>query len=156
MERTYDLSDCIPPDIAEEIRINGKENDEQHVYRIAKRGSVSKIEFMGSYEECLYENRPFKGDLSLIGSYSTSCFLTPQYPQKFLGYLKARLFKKYPHPIIIHGYTICGLSQLTKDRIPGYSQDDHVDWWIYKGKIDEVVTAYKVYEDYGQEGTRDV
>lgn len=41
-----------------------------------------------------------------------SRYLTPKHPQKFLGYLKTRLFKKYPHPVIIQGNTIYGLSQL--------------------------------------------
>lgn len=154
MEKTNDLSDCIPVALVNEIRKNGKEQNNQHVYRVAKRGKISEIEFMGSYEETLCEGRAFKGDLNLIGSYSTSCYLSPKHPVKFLGFLKARLFKKYPCPIIIHGNTICGLSQLTKERIPDHLEEDHVDWWIYKGNFDKLLTAFSIADPHMWEGVK--
>lgn len=147
MKETKDLADCIPLKIAEEIRKNGKEQEGQHVYRIAKRGIINDIAFMGSYEETLFENRPFKKDLNDIGSYSTSCYLTLKHPRKFLGFLKARLFKQYPHPIIIHGNTICGLSQLTKERRTEDQEGDHVDWWIYKGSFNTLVQTFAPVEE---------
>ncbi len=147
MEATKDLADCIPEYLVEKIRKNGKEQDEQHVYRVAKRGIISNVEFMGSYEETLFEKRPFKGNLEEIGSYSTSCYLTLKYPIKFLRYLKASLFKKYPHPTIIQGNTVCGLSQLTKERIPDYEKEDHIDWWIYKDNFDKLVQSFTFVEE---------
>lgn len=148
MEGTKDLADCIPEYLVTEIKKNGKEQNGQHVYRVAKRGIINDIAFMGSYEETFYENRPFKGDLGEIGSYSTSCYLSTKYPEKFLGFLKAKLFKNYPHPVIIHGYTICGLSQLTTERLPDYSHEDHVDWWIYKGTFDRLIQTFTYVEEY--------
>ena len=142
MERTKDLADCIPEYLIEKIRKNGMEQDKQHVYRVAKRGIISSVDFMGSYEETLFEKRPFKGDLNEIGAYSTSCYLTLKYPIKFLGYLKAKLFKKYPHPTIIQGNTICGLSQLTKERILDNQEEDHIDWWIYKDSFDILTQTF--------------
>ena len=38
MEVTKDLADCIPENLVEEIRKNGIEQNEQYVYRVAKRG----------------------------------------------------------------------------------------------------------------------
>ena len=148
MERTKELSDCIPKNIANEIKRHGKEQDGQHVYRVAKRGTINEIAFMGSYEEVLYENRKFTKDLNEIGSYSTSCYLSPKHPSKFLGFLKAKLFKKYPYPRIIHGNTICGLSQLTKERIPDYLEEDHIDWWIYKESFEKIIQAFTYVEEY--------
>ena len=146
------FSDCIPSDLVKKIIINGKEQNNQHVYRVAKRGKITDVEFMGTYEETLYEQRNCDKDLTEIGSYSTSCYLTPKNPRKFLKFLKRSLFKKYPHPIIIHGNTICGLSQLTKERILDYPDEEHIDWWIYKGSFDELVKEFKVFEDFNQEG----
>lgn len=145
MKGTTDLADCIPQTIAIKIRENGKEQDYQPVYRIAKRGIINEIAFMGSYEETLFENRKFKGDLDEIGSYSTSCYLSTKYPRKFLGYLKEKLFKKYPYPIIIQGSTICGLSQLTIERLPNYNEEDHVDWWIYKDCFDIIKQSFTIF-----------
>ena len=152
MKKVNKLSTCIPPDLVEEIIRNGREQDDQHVYGVAKRGKIDNVEFMGSYEEILYEKRTFKEDLSLIGSYSTSCSLTLKGPRKFLRFLKAGLFKTYTHPIIIHGNTICGLSQLTKERIPDYPDKEHVDWWIYQDSFDKLIKEFKVFEDFNQEG----
>ena len=145
MEGTKDLADCIPKDLMEKIRKCGKEQNEQHVYRVAKRGIINEIAFMGSYEEAIFDNRNFKDDLNEIGSYSTSCYLSTKYPIKFLGYLKEKLYKKYPCPIIIQGSTICGLSQLTIERLPDYPQEDHIDWWIYKGSIDMLKQIFTIY-----------
>lgn len=88
MARTNTLSNYIPPKLIDEIWANGKENSNQHVYRVAKYGTINEVTFMGSYEECLYEKREFKEDKTEIGSYSTSCYITPKYPQKFLKCLK--------------------------------------------------------------------
>lgn len=146
MEGTKDLADCIPENLVKEIRKNGIEQDEQHVYRVAKRGSIDEIAFMGSYEETLFENRNFNDDLNEIGSYSTSCYLSTKYPEKFLGFLKAKLYKKYPHPNIIHGYTICGLSQLTTERLSNCPEEDHIDWWIYRGSFNKLIQTFALYE----------
>ena len=145
MEETKDLADCIPKELVEEIRKNGKEQEAQHVYRVAKHGIINDEAFMGSYEEALSEGRSFNKDLTGIGSYSTSCYLTTRCPEKFLKLLKARHFDKYPQPKIIQGYTICGLSQLTKERNPN-SEEDHIDWWIYKGCFDKLTQVFTYYE----------
>lgn len=142
MEDTKAFSDCIPENLVEEIQKNGKEQYSQRVYRVAKRGIIDDVTFMGSYDEALFENRPFKEDLREIGSYSTSCYLSTKYPKKFLGYLKAKLFKKYPCPMLIQGYTICGLSQLTIERLPDCPQEDHIDWWIYKNSFDKLLCVF--------------
>ena len=147
MEETKDLADCIPENLVEEIRKNGIEQNEQHVYRVAKRGIINDVAFMGSYEETLFENRPFKKDLNKIGSYSTSCYLSAKYPKIFLGYLKRKYFKKYPCPTIIQGYTICGLSQLTIQRLPDYPQEDHIDWWIYKDSFNSLIQNFSLVEE---------
>lgn len=55
-------------------------------------------------------------------------------------------FNKYGISYIIHGNTICGLSQLTKERISGYKDIDHVDWWIYKGNFKELEKNFKFYD----------
>lgn len=146
MEETKDFADCIPKGLVEEIRKNGKEQESQCVFRVAKRGIINDIMFAGSYEETLLENRRFKGDLNEIGSYSTSCYLSTKCPEKFLGFLKAKLFKQYPCPNIVQGCTVCGLSQLTRDRLPNYLEDDHIDWWIYKGSFDKLIKAFTFYE----------
>ena len=145
MEETKDLADCIPKELVEEIRKNGKEQEAQHVYRVAKHGIINDEAFMGSYEEALSEGRSFNKDLTDIGSYSTSCYLTTKCPEKFLKLLKARHFDKYPQTKIIQGYTICGLSQLTKERNPN-SEEDHIDWWIYKGCFDKLTQVFTYYE----------
>lgn len=147
MEETKGFADCIPGNIVREIQINGKEQVGQHVYRVAKRGIIDNTTFMGSYEEALFENRPFKKDLCDIGSYSTSCYLTLKYPLKFLRFLKAKYYKRYPHPAIIHGNTICGLSQLTRERKLENKEEDHVDWWIYKNSLGKLITSFSFVDE---------
>lgn len=147
MKGTKDLADCIPKELAIKIRENGREQDYQPVYRVAKRGIIDEIAFMGTYEEYLFDNRNFNKDLNEIGSYSTSCYLSTKYPKKFLGYLKERLYKKYPYPIIIQGSTICGLSQLTIERLPDCLEEDHIDWWIYKDCSEELIQSFTVVEE---------
>ncbi len=34
MKRISNLADCIPSELIEEIYMNGKEQDDQHVYRV--------------------------------------------------------------------------------------------------------------------------
>lgn len=38
------------------------------------------------------------------------------------------------------------VSQLTKERISGYKDIDHVDWWIYKGNFKELEKNFKFYD----------
>lgn len=147
MRETKDLADCIPEELVIEIRKKGKEHIYHPIYRVAKHGVINDIVFMGSYEETLSENRHFNGNLKEIGAYSTSCYLSTKHPKKFLGYLKAKYFKKYPCPMIIKGCTICGLSQLTKERIPDYPENDHIDWWIYKGSFDKLIQSFTIVPD---------
>lgn len=147
MKETKDLADCIPEELVIEIRKNGREHNYQPVYRVVKRGIINDIAFMGSYEETLSENRQFNGSLNEIGSYSTSCYLSTKYPKKFLKYLKAKYFKKYPCPMIMKGSTICGLSQLTVERMPDYLEKDHIDWWIYKGSFDKLIQTFTIIPD---------
>lgn len=154
MEKTYDLADCIPKELIEEIRINGKEQYDQLVYRVAKRGIIDEIAFMNSFDECLYENRENNNDLNDIGSYSTSCYTTPKHPQKFLKCLKKKHFDKFPQPSIILGNTICGLSQQTAKRKAEYPYKEHIDWWIYKNSFKEVCSAFSFFEDIKQEGLK--
>lgn len=147
MGKTKELSDCIPESLVAKIMQNGKEQSDQHVYRVAKNGRINNdVTFMGTYEESLHEGRPFDKDRDEIGSYSTSCYLTLKRPRKFLKLLKKKYFDKYPQPGIIHGYTICGLSQLTRERIPDY-EDDHVDWWIYKDSFCQLFQSFHYVED---------
>jgi len=151
MESIYNLSACIPAELVDEIRKNGKEWDDRHVYRVAKRGEIDEIGFLNSYEEALYDNRSCEDDLTEIGTYSTSCYLTPKRPRKFMKFLKKKFFESYPQPIIIHGNTICGLSQITKERILDYPDDEHIDWWIYQGSYDKLIVEFEVFEEFGSE-----
>jgi len=41
---------------------------------------------------------------------------------------------------------------LTKERILDYPDEEHIDWWIYKGSFDELMKEFKVFEDFNQEG----
>ncbi len=148
MEKTHNLADCIPENLIEEIKINGKEQYNQLVYRAAKRGKIDEIAFMNSFDEYNYENRENNNDLNDIGSYSTSCYTTPKHPQKFLKCLKKKYFNKYPQPCIILGHTICGLSQRTKERKPEYPNKEHIDWWIYKDGFEEICSAFKFFENW--------
>ncbi len=147
MERTWNLEDCIPQELKEEIYANGEEHYEQHVYRVAKCGTINEATFWSSYEEYKYEKGKTKLDEKEIGSYSTSCYISPKSPQKFLKLLKKKHHDKYAHPIIIHGKTICGLSQLTKERIPRYKDKEHIDWWIYKGSYDKLEEEFEEFEE---------
>ncbi len=145
MEKISNLADCIPPELVEEIYKNGKEHNDQHVYRVAKYGIINEIAFLGTYEECIYEKRENRYNINEIGTYSTSCYITPKMPQKFLCNLKRKHFKKFPHPIIIHGNTICGLSQLTIER-DSSSNEEHIDWWIYKDSFQKLQETFEVYD----------
>lgn len=146
MKRISKLADCIPSELIEEIYTNGKEQNEQHVYRVSKSGIIDETTFWSSYEEFQQEHREIKGDTKEIGLYSTSCYLSPKTPKKFLNFLKKKYHEQYPRPTLIHGNTICGLSQLTKERISNYKDIDHVDWWIYKGSFKKLEKSFKTYD----------
>jgi hypothetical protein len=151
MDRGSNLADCIPQELIKDIYRNGKEQNEQHVYRVSKSGIINESTFWCSYEEYQYEDRKSKKSPDEIGLYSTSCYLSPKSPEKFLNFIKRRYHEQYPHPILIHGNTICGLSQLTKDRIPNYKDKDHVDWWIYKGNFEKIKNNFEICEQYKEE-----
>ena len=146
MDRVSNLSDCIPEELIEDIYINGKEQSDQHVYRVSKSGIIDETTFWCSYEEYQHEHREIKKSSDIIGLYSTSCYLSPKHPKKFLNFLKKKYHKQYPRPTLIHGNTICGLSQLTRNRILDYKEKDHVDWWIYKGNFEILKDSFEIYE----------
>ena len=145
------FSSTIPTLVQEDILSKGTENSFCHVYRVAKYGELNEVTFLNSFEESIYENRKPKIDISnIVGSFSTSCYLSIFVPKKFMNFLKARYRKKYPKVQIIEGYTVCGLSQLTCERIPDYPEKDHVDWWIYKDSLNEVANRFTFIEDGGE------
>lgn len=49
--------------------------------------------------------------------------------------------------MIMKGSTICGLSQLTVERMPDYLEKDHIDWWIYKGSFDKLIQTFTIIPD---------
>lgn len=144
------LSSKIPGLDQQRILIHGEENYERKVYRVAKWGVDDSKSFLSSYEEYLLNPDGLsKPDLSEIGGYATSCNSTIKIPKKLLKFLKRKYFNLYPHPIIVVGKTIMGLSQETYRRIPNYSDKTHVDWWIYSGS-ESVLT--KIFEIVDIEG----
>ena len=145
------FSNTIPPLVQEDILSNGTENPHCHVYRVAKYGELNRTTFLNSFEERIYENRKPQIDISnIIGSFSTSCYLSIWGPKKFLNLIKAKYRKKYPRARIIEGYTLCGLSQLTRERIPDYPDKDHVDWWIYEDSLSKVADRFSFVDDGGE------
>lgn len=149
MVDTHKLSNSIPTDIAEKIAANGKENPHQIVYRVAKRGNIDETAFLSTYEEDMLDNGKLREgrDPNNISTYSTSCYLSRKRPQKFLGYLKQQLINIYPHPILMTGRTICGLSQLTAEREPDTPESDHVDWWIYPDYAETIAGSFYPVEE---------
>ncbi|MCD7996353.1 MAG: hypothetical protein LUH21_03870 [Clostridiales bacterium] len=142
-----ELSSNIPPAMKEEILVQGEENFEITVYRVAKWGIDDSRSFLGSYDEYLINpNGSTLPDINEIGGYSTSCNLTPKRPKKILKCLKQKYNKIYPRPVVIVGNPLCGLSQETHKRIPNYKDKTHVDWWIYLGSDQILSNSFKLYE----------
>lgn len=146
-----ELSSHIPPLMKEEIRKQGEENFERIVYRVAKWGIDDSRSFLGSYDEYLLNpNGRSMPDIKEIGGYSTSCNITPKNPKKILKFIKQKYNEIYPRPVIIMGKTICGLSQETYKRIPGYKDLTHVDWWIYLESDKILSNNFELYESTEQ------
>ena len=53
----------------------------------------------------------------------------------------------YPHPIILQGRTTNGLVQQPIEREPDYTDKLHVDWWIFKGEVEEVFENFHELEE---------
>ncbi len=66
---------------------------------------------------------------------------------KFIAFLKKRLKKFYPNPVILIGKTSDGLVQRTIERDSNHPEANHVDWWIYDGKEDYVTINFSLAEE---------
>ena len=148
-----ELNPCIPDNIKKDIRECGaKEEIKEPVYRVAKNGKKDKVAFFSTYEEILEGILPDnekKYPKNKVITYSTSVYLDKKPCEKFIKCLKKNVATKetYPHPIIIQGRTTNGLVQQTIEREPDYTDKLHVDWWIFKGEVEEVFKNFHELEE---------
>lgn len=154
MEKMNDkiqLESNIPSEMCKIICEQAANNEHyDKVFRVAKWGQNSDRTFLSTYSEIENKYIPDNEERypkDNIGTYSTSVYTEVKPCDKFIKSLRKKTLKKlYPNPLILVGTTSKGLVQRTIDRELDYSDPTHIDWWIYRGKMQEVAKDFKVYE----------
>lgn len=132
------------------IKIQEQADKQKHfplVFRVAKWGKIEEKAFYSTMKEVDEGILPDKYDRNDIGSYSTSVYITPDSCRKYIRFLKGRIRKLYPCPMIIQGKTSGGLVQKTQDRNPKYEDLNHIDWWIFQDMECVVMQNFEEYEE---------
>lgn len=145
------LQQNIPVNLQKSI-IEQTENNSHFdkVYRVAKWGFGDPRTFISTYSEIqqnLIPDSDAKYPKDKIGTYSTSFYTSKSPCNKFIAFLKKRLKKFYPNPVILIGKTSDGLVQRTIERDSNHPEANHVDWWIYDGKEDYVTINFSLAEE---------
>lgn len=121
---------CFPENFETKILPKGAKKEKKVVYRIIKKGKITRDSFISTYEEIKKGLIPSKKNINLNDPelYSTSCNEKYEDAQYALDVF----MRHYPTPFIAKGYThpSCGPCQLTSERKK--SNGSHVDWWIYE------------------------
>lgn len=124
---------CFPPHFAEKILPQGLPTLKIDVFRVCINGTINKETFSSTFEDIYFGRKPrprnWERRKEFPGAYSVSCnsSLTGA-----LNPLKC-LVAHHPAAFLIRG-TACselGPMQRTVDRDPSYSDESHIDWWLY-------------------------
>ena len=127
------FQDCFPLDFEEKILRDKGEFVAHHGYRLAKYGAADPRSYLSTYEENIYNGRPYsEGNKKLkqAGTYSTSLFDNLEY----LQYQKDFVWMPPPGAVIVEGTTepSCGPSHIGPFREEEGQRTRHISWWIYK------------------------
>lgn len=144
------LASNIPEDCKDQIRNNAQQNGHYDcVYRVAKWGKIEERAFFSTFDEIeqgYIEDNDEKYPKNEIGTYSTSVYTERKNCDKYISLLKksVRLRRMYPYPVVLQGKTSNGMVQRTVERREDYPDDTHVDWWIYDGRRELVLSDFSI------------
>ena len=144
-----ELQDYIPQKLKEQINNVASENKFFPVYRVDKKGTKETTFLISTYEEFhdVYPKEKFdeRYPEDDIGTYSTSVYDAPDSCERFIKSMGAKVRCMFPSPKIMVGFTQNGLAVHTVDYKEGYRDKTHIDWWIYKGQIEEAIKGFEEY-----------